>query len=200
LDDAKAEIKRLKDLLERSKSNRTDPSLNVSASNAQSTESDSSQSSTNLAVSEYLKKIKSLDENIRELHKNLSSKKQEETALLNDMEITGQAFEDMQEQNVRLMQQLREKDDANFKLVSERIKLENVEKNLKEEKEIYVQQVRDWGDMLRSSYDNFYVFPMSHTFFFTCILFLAFDSCWETFVIEVTSIVPGNNCLTHKNR
>lgn len=39
------------------------------------------------------------------------------------------------------MQQLREKDDANFKLVSERIKLENVQKILKEEKEIYVQQV-----------------------------------------------------------
>lgn len=47
----------------------------------------------------------------------------------------------MKEQNVRLMQQLREKDDANFKLVSERIKLENVQKILKEEKEIYVQQV-----------------------------------------------------------
>ena len=40
------------------------------------------------------------------------------------------------------MQQLREKDDANFKLVSERIKLENVQKILKEEKEIYVNQVR----------------------------------------------------------
>ena len=39
------------------------------------------------------------------------------------------------------MQQLREKDDANFKLVSERIKLENVQKILKEEKEIYVNQV-----------------------------------------------------------
>ena len=47
----------------------------------------------------------------------------------------------IQEQNVRLMQQLREKDDANFKLVSERIKLENIQKILKEEKEIYVQQV-----------------------------------------------------------
>ena len=35
------------------------------------------------------------------------------------MEVTGQAFEDMQEQNVRLLQQLREKDDANFKLMSE---------------------------------------------------------------------------------
>ena len=44
---------------------------------------------------------------------------QEEEALLNEMEVTGQAFEDMQEQNIRLMQQLREKDDANFKLMSE---------------------------------------------------------------------------------
>ena len=35
------------------------------------------------------------------------------------MEVTGQAFEDMQEQNIRLLQQLREKDDANFKLMSE---------------------------------------------------------------------------------
>jgi len=39
--------------------------------------------------------------------------------MLNEMEVTGQAFEDMQEQNVRLLQQLREKDDANFKLMSE---------------------------------------------------------------------------------
>jgi E3 ubiquitin-protein ligase BRE1 len=39
------------------------------------------------------------------------------------------------------MQQLREKDDANFKLISERIKLENVQKVLKEEKEMFSQQV-----------------------------------------------------------
>ena len=44
---------------------------------------------------------------------------QEEEALLNEMEVTGQAFEDMQEQNIRLLLQLREKDDANFKLMSE---------------------------------------------------------------------------------
>jgi len=44
---------------------------------------------------------------------------QEEEAMLSEMEVTGQAFEDMQEQNVRLLQQLREKDDANFKLMSE---------------------------------------------------------------------------------
>ena len=44
---------------------------------------------------------------------------QEEEALLSEMDVTGQAFEDMQEQNTRLLQQLREKDDANFKLMSE---------------------------------------------------------------------------------
>ena len=44
---------------------------------------------------------------------------QEEDAVLAEMEFTGQAFEEMQEQNVRLLQQLREKDDANLKLMSE---------------------------------------------------------------------------------
>ena len=48
---------------------------------------------------------------------------QEEGALLSEMEFTGQAFEEMQEQNTRQMQQLREKDDANLKLMSEVILL-----------------------------------------------------------------------------
>lgn len=35
------------------------------------------------------------------------------------MEMTGQAFEDMQEQNARLLEQIKEKDDMNFKLMTE---------------------------------------------------------------------------------
>lgn len=35
------------------------------------------------------------------------------------MELTGQAYEEKQEQNIRLVQQLKEKDDANLKLMSE---------------------------------------------------------------------------------
>ena len=65
----------------------------------------------------------------------------EEEALLNEMEVTGQAFEDMQEQNSRLIQQLREKDDANFKLMSERIKAQQVHKLQREEKDLLVDQV-----------------------------------------------------------
>ena len=47
----------------------------------------------------------------------------------------------MQEQNLRLVQQLREKDDANFKLMSERIKSQQIQKLLKEEKESLTEQV-----------------------------------------------------------
>uniref|UniRef100_A0A8C4KI73 E3 ubiquitin protein ligase n=1 Tax=Dromaius novaehollandiae TaxID=8790 RepID=A0A8C4KI73_DRONO len=69
------------------------------------------------------------------------AKAEEEEALLSEMDVTGQAFEDMQEQNIRLMQQLREKDDANFKLMSERIKSNQIHKLLKEEKEELADQV-----------------------------------------------------------
>lgn len=53
--------------------------------------------------------------------------------MLSEMEVTGQAFEDMQEQNSRLLQQLREKDDANFKLMTERIKSNQLHKLAREE-------------------------------------------------------------------
>lgn len=66
---------------------------------------------------------------------------QEEEALLSEMDVTGQAFEDMQEQNLRLLQQLREKDDANFKLMSERIKANQIHKLLREEKDELAEQV-----------------------------------------------------------
>lgn len=57
------------------------------------------------------------------------------------MEVTGQAFEEMQEQNSRLIQQLREKDDANFKLMTERIKSNQLHKLSREEKEVLKEQV-----------------------------------------------------------
>uniref|UniRef100_H2YL08 E3 ubiquitin protein ligase n=1 Tax=Ciona savignyi TaxID=51511 RepID=H2YL08_CIOSA len=75
-----------------------------------------------------------------DLRRNLAATKQEEEALLSEMDVTGQAFEDMQEQNMRLLQQLREKDDANFKLMSERIKANQVHKLLQEEKNVLQDQ------------------------------------------------------------
>lgn len=94
-----------------------------------------------LADEDALNKIKALEETVQHLKKNLSVQKQEDEALLNEMEVTGQAFEDMQEQNLRLIQQLREKDDVNFKLMSERVKSNQIQKLLREEKDMLAEQV-----------------------------------------------------------
>lgn len=117
LDDAKREIKRLKEQLVNYKSsnNKHTPSASSQSNNSNNVTSphlnphSSSSSSSNQhhhhhadehnnshVSNDSVKKIKSLEETIKELHKSLNSKRQEETALLNDMEITGQAFEDMQ--------------------------------------------------------------------------------------------------------
>nr|NVI70125.1 Bre1 [Cucujiformia] len=116
-----------------------------------------------MAEDEALRKIKQLEEQKYELQKQVASQKptdgnwgnhnvlhqmrpfvgsHEEEALLNEMEVTGQAFEDMQEQNSRLIQQLREKDDANFKLMSERIKSNQLHKLAREEKDVLKEQVQ----------------------------------------------------------
>lgn len=94
-----------------------------------------------LTDEEYQRKVTKYEDVISQLQKNVTAHKQEEEALLNEMEVTGQAFEDMQEQNIRLMQQLREKDDANFKLMSERIKSNQIHKMLKEEKDLLTENI-----------------------------------------------------------
>lgn len=94
-----------------------------------------------LADEDAMRKIKQLEDQGYQLQKQLATHKQEEEALLNEMEVTGQAFEDMQEQNSRLIQQLREKDDANFKLMTERIKSNQLHKLAREEKDVLKEQV-----------------------------------------------------------
>ncbi|XP_075698401.1 E3 ubiquitin-protein ligase BRE1A isoform X2 [Rhinoderma darwinii] len=97
--------------------------------------------SKKMADEDALRRMRAAEEQTEVLQKRLSTAKQEEDALLSEMDVTGQAFEDMQEQNIRLMQQLREKDDANFKLMSERIKSNQIHKLLKEEKEELADQL-----------------------------------------------------------
>jgi len=46
----------------------------------------------------------------------------------------------MQEQNSRLLTQLREKDDAHIKLMVERVKLQQIQKMMNDEKTVLLQQ------------------------------------------------------------
>ena len=93
-----------------------------------------------LADEDATRRIKQLEDQTSNLQKQVANTKQEEETLLNEMEVTGQAFEDMQEQNSRLILQLREKDDANFKLMSERIKSNQIQRLAREEREKLQEQ------------------------------------------------------------
>lgn len=57
-------------------------------------------------------------------------------------QVTGQAFEDVQEQNSRLLKSLREKDDANLNQMTEWMKTTQLARLLKEEKKLLDEQVR----------------------------------------------------------
>mgnify|MGYP002803978355 CR=1 FL=1 len=88
-----------------------------------------------------LKRLKAANETIEMLQRKIAATKQEEDALLSEMEFTGQAFEEMQDQNIRVLQELREKEEANLKLMSERIKGDQIQKQLKEEKDVMTDQI-----------------------------------------------------------
>jgi len=72
----------------------------------------------------------------------LPSSRKKEEILLKELDITGTAFEDLQEQNGRLLDQLKQKDEANFKIITDYQQLENQLKT-KLEKMIELKQYND---------------------------------------------------------
>lgn len=118
----------------------TGTSSNLSSSSQAQRESAASATSVVRNV-----EITRLRDKVRQLERQISAMKeqynQQEEALCSEMEVTGSAFENMQEMNIRLVQQLREKDEANFKLMAEKIKSSQIQKLLKEEKESLTEQV-----------------------------------------------------------
>ena len=62
--------------------------------------------------------------------RKIQEAKTESEALLNEMDKTGQAYEEIQEQNIRLIQQVRDKDKEYFSLFQERIKISNLQVNI----------------------------------------------------------------------
>ena len=81
-------------------------------------------------------KTQTLKEEILYLRQQLLSRKQEQELFMKEMEVTGQAYEDEQERVSKLLKQIKEKDDANFKLMSERIKANHLQKRVLEEREL----------------------------------------------------------------
>lgn len=68
---------------------------------------------------EMHKRIRVLEDSLSQCKKALQNRKEEEDAMMNEMEITGQALEDLQNQNKQLIDQLKEKDGTNLKWMSD---------------------------------------------------------------------------------
>ncbi len=64
-----------------------------------------------------------------------------QSLLCGEMEITGQVWDELQAQNTRLHQLLREKDEENLKLMTERVKSNQLYNLSKEENESMMQLV-----------------------------------------------------------
>jgi len=97
------------------------------------------------------KKIEQEHENKLTLsNQKLSEAKSEEQAILNEMDKTGQAFEEMQEQNLRLIQDVRDKDKAYFTLFQERIKISSLQQLQAKEKEVLESKITQLEAQLES--------------------------------------------------
>ncbi|KAI6647462.1 E3 ubiquitin-protein ligase Bre1 [Oopsacas minuta] len=94
-----------------------------------------------------------LKEEISYLRQQLQGRKQEQELFMKEMEVTGQAYEDEQERVSKLLKQIKEKDDANFKLMSERIKANQVQKRIFEEREMIQKEAKSLERELQSSRD-----------------------------------------------
>lgn len=93
-----------------------------------------------MADEDATRRIKQLEDQVANLQRQAQNNKQDEEALIREMEVTGEAFDNLQEDYRRLIDQLREKDDANFKLMSERIKSNQIQRAAREERDTLTQQ------------------------------------------------------------
>mmetsp|Transcript_20506 Transcript_20506/g.56859 ORF Transcript_20506/g.56859 Transcript_20506/m.56859 type:complete len:850 (+) Transcript_20506:389-2938(+) len=80
-------------------------------------------------------KCSSLERQLKELRDQLQNQKAELEAYIQEIDVIGSAYEDMQAQNTALLQQMTERDALTHSLQSERLQLDQQAANLKEEKQ-----------------------------------------------------------------
>uniref|UniRef100_A0A8R1UDG2 E3 ubiquitin protein ligase n=1 Tax=Pristionchus pacificus TaxID=54126 RepID=A0A8R1UDG2_PRIPA len=88
-----------------------------------------------------LRRLNDLEKSLSSTKAELAEKTKEEEGLLNEMEATGQAFEELQEQNGKLLNNIKEQEENNLKAMSDRIYMVQSLKKLKDEKEAMDQQI-----------------------------------------------------------
>ncbi|OQV25346.1 E3 ubiquitin-protein ligase Bre1 [Hypsibius exemplaris] len=79
-------------------------------------------------------RIKVLEDALFKANKTAASHAAQEEALYSEMDVTGQALEDLQNQNKQLIDQLKERDNTNLKWMADNIRNNQIIKTLRDEK------------------------------------------------------------------
>ncbi|ELR16638.1 zinc finger, C3HC4 type (RING finger) domain containing protein [Acanthamoeba castellanii str. Neff] len=95
---------------------------------------------------DYPRLLSKADQSIRELQKSLDATKAENAAYLSEMEVISKEFESTMEQNTRLLHELSDKDETTTKLMSDRIKSEQLQNQLREETKQLQFQIKLAGE------------------------------------------------------
>ncbi|KAJ1483805.1 hypothetical protein T484DRAFT_1798961, partial [Baffinella frigidus] len=85
-------------------------------------------------IKELRRRLLKADRGFLDCNKLYQQTKKDNTALIRDVESLGSSFEDMQEQNVRLLQTLKEKDEQHNEMLRQRTKEKNQRDILQDEK------------------------------------------------------------------
>lgn len=92
-------------------------------------------------TAELRQRLDAAERYVIEINEAVKVKSEERDGYLIEIETIGQAYEDMQAQNQRLLQQISERDDYNIKLVSESVKTKQLQSLLREEKQALMNHI-----------------------------------------------------------
>ncbi|KAL5728381.1 RING-type E3 ubiquitin transferase [Ranunculus cassubicifolius] len=98
---------------------------------------------TEAEIADLRQRLDTARSDASELSEVLKSKHEEGEAYLSEIETIGQAYEDMQNQNQHLLQQITERDDYNIKLVLEGVKARQLQDALRLEKQTMENELRE---------------------------------------------------------
>eukprot|EP00898_Chlorokybus_atmophyticus_P006534 jgi/Chlat1/6882/Chrsp51S06552 len=112
-------------------------------------EAHQAQKESEAAVQRYAREVAQLKIELQhaqwavdDVRQSLQAKTEEADAYVSEIEVIGNAYEDMQSQNARLLQQLTERDDYNTQLMAERIKARQVQTAMAEGQEEVVRRLQ----------------------------------------------------------
>ncbi|KZV21074.1 hypothetical protein F511_37025 [Dorcoceras hygrometricum] len=100
-------------------------------------------------IAELRAELDASDRDVSDLKEAIKIKEGEAESYINEIETIGQAYEDMQTQNQRLLHQVTERDEYNIKLVSESVKAKQSQSLLNSVKQELTKQLQQLNGLLK---------------------------------------------------